>query len=159
MSERVRLLPDPDQRRVLSDTLERVNRVSNAVRSAALGAPGPADVKAVRGLVQAESERQKLPAAYNKPIAERVTTELRKLRGGGKFSTYQSVTLPPTAVKWPGTDRVNLPTVAGRRTIPVFVDRTRGDLRPPLEGRPASLVFANGEFDLVAEEPARAGSV
>ena len=145
----MRLLPDPDQRRVLSDTLERVNRVSNAVRSAALGGQGT-EPKVVRALVQAETERQKLPTTFNRPIAERVVAELAKRGGGQKFSTYQSVTLPAAALKWGGTDRVTLPTVAGRRTIPVHVDRTRGDLRPPLEGKPTTLVFANGEFDLVA---------
>jgi hypothetical protein len=150
MAERVRLLPDPEQRRVLADTMERVNRVSNAVRSAALG--GSADPKDVRALVQEQTEKQKLPATYNRPIADRVRAELAKLRGGQKFSTYQSVTLPANAFKWGGTDRVAIPTVAGRRTIPVHVDRTRGDLRPPLEGKPATLVFANGEFDLVAAD-------
>jgi hypothetical protein len=150
MSTSVRLLPDPDQRRVLSDTLERVNRVSNVVRAAALNQH--ADAKAVRALVQDEAERQKLPAAYNRPIADRVAAEMKKPRGGQKFSTFQSIILPPTALKWPGTDRVNLPTVAGRRTVPVHVDRSRGDLRPPLEGKPAAIVFANGEFDIVGAD-------
>jgi hypothetical protein len=147
--DRVRLLPDPDQRRVLSDTMERVNRVSNAVRSAALGGAGT-DAKTVRMLVQAEAERQKVPATFNRPITERVLAELSKLRGGGKFSTYQSVAFPATALKWGGSDRVTIPTLAGKRTIPVHVDLTRGDLRPPLEGKPTTLVFANGEFELVA---------
>jgi hypothetical protein len=148
--DRVRLLPDPDQRRVLSDTLARVNRVSNAVRAAALGGRG-IDAKTVRALVQAEAERQKVPATFNRPIVERVSAELAKRGGGQKFSTYQSITLPATALRWGGTDRVTIPTVAGRRTIPVHVERGRGDLRPPLEGKPTTLVYANGEFDLVAD--------
>jgi hypothetical protein len=53
-------------------------------------------------------------------------------------------------MRWSGSDRVALPTGAGRRTIRVYVDPRRGGLRPPLEGRPAALVFRNGEFELVA---------
>ena len=97
----------------------------------------PFTAKVVRALVQAETERQKLPSTFNRPVAERVSAELAKRGGGQKFSTYQSVTLPAAALKWGGTDRVAMPTVAGRRTVPVHVDPTRGDLRPPLEGKPA----------------------
>jgi hypothetical protein len=150
MTERVRLLPDPDQRRALEATLERVNRVSNAVRAAAL-AQRLHDMKDLRPLVQTHTEQQKLPATFNRPIAERVAMSLAK-RGSQKFSNYQSLTLPPAALKWPSTDRVTLPTAQGKRTVPVHVDRARGDLRPPLEGRPVTIVFANGEFDLVAAD-------
>jgi hypothetical protein len=44
---------------------------------------------------------------------------------------------------------VTLPTSAGKRTVRVYMDPARGGLRPPLEGRPAALVYRNGEFDLV----------
>jgi hypothetical protein len=70
---------------------------------------------------------------------------------GPKFSAYQALTFPPSLAKWPGTDRVTLVTSAGRRTIPVYVDPTRGDLRAPLAGRAVSLVTRNGEFELVAD--------
>jgi hypothetical protein len=43
-------------------------------------------------------------------------------------------------------------TAAGRRTISVRVDMSRGDLRPPLAGRPAMLTFRNGEFELLAAD-------
>jgi hypothetical protein len=55
-------------------------------------------------------------------------------------------------MKWGASDRVSIPTGSGRRTIRVYVDPQRGGLRPPLEGRPASLVFRNGEFELVAAD-------
>jgi hypothetical protein len=61
--------------------------------------------------------------------------------------------LPPAAVKWPASDRVTLPTSAGKRTVRVYVDPSKGGLRPPLEGRPAALVYRNGEFDLVDARP------
>ena len=46
-------------------------------------------------------------------------------------------------------------TSAGRRTIAVRVDKSRGDLRPPLSGRPVMLVFRNGEFELLAADVSR----
>jgi hypothetical protein len=46
-------------------------------------------------------------------------------------------------------------TASGRRTISVRVDRSRGDLRPPLAGRPAALVYRNGEFELWATDVER----
>jgi hypothetical protein len=46
-------------------------------------------------------------------------------------------------------------TAAGRRTISVRVDKSRGDLRPPLSGRPATLVYRNGEFELLAADVIR----
>jgi len=69
-----------------------------------------------------------------------------------KFSTYQSLTLPASAFKWSSDGRVALPTAKGRRTIRVRVDMTRGGLRPPLEGRPTSLVYSNGQFALWAAD-------
>jgi hypothetical protein len=150
MTERIRLLPDPDQRKALAATLERVNRTSNAVRAAAAEARA-ADAKSVRPLAQAATEQSKLPAAFNRPITDRVVAALGK-RGSQKFSTYQSLTLPAGALKWPSTDRVTVPTAQGKRTIPVRVDRSRGDLRAPLAGRAVTIVYANGEFDLVAAD-------
>jgi len=35
------------------------------------------------------------------------------------------------------------------------IDRGRGDLRPPLAGRPAALVYRNGEFELWATDVER----
>lgn len=66
-----------------------------------------------------------------------------------RFSEYQSLALPAAALRWSTSDRVTLPTAAGRRTVRVYVDPTRGSLRPPLADRPATLVFRNGEFELV----------
>ena len=46
-------------------------------------------------------------------------------------------------------------TASGRRTIAVRVDKGRGDLRPPLAGRPTALVYRNGEFELWATDVER----
>jgi hypothetical protein len=150
--DQVRLLPDPEQRTLLAATLERVNRASNAARVAALQR-NTFTGSALREIVKDAVEQAKLPATLVGPIVERVETALRRRAGKQqKFSTYQSLTLPPSAHKWPGTDRVTLTTAAGKRTIPVKVDLTRGDLRPPLDGRPVNLVFRNDEFELVAAD-------
>jgi hypothetical protein len=77
-----------------------------------------------------------------------VTAQLR----GPKFSAFQALALPASLAKWPATDRVTLATAAGRRTIHVYVDPSRGDLRAPLDGHDVSLVLRNGEFELVADE-------
>ncbi|MCZ7535258.1 MAG: hypothetical protein M5T61_04480 [Acidimicrobiia bacterium] len=150
--DEVHLLPDAEQQDLLSATLERVNRASNAVRAAALSRnifSGPE----LRSLAKAETERAKLPDGFVTPIFERVAASLVRRAGRQpKFSAYQSFTLPPGAFKWPAGDRVTMLTASGRRTIAVRVDRSRGDLRPPLAGRPASLVFRNGEFDLLAAD-------
>jgi hypothetical protein len=150
--DQVRLLPDPEQRTLLAATLERVNRASNAARATALQrntVSGPA----LREIVRGAAEQAKLPAQLVGPISDRVEAALRRRAGKlQKFSTYQSLTLPPSAHKWPGTDRVTLTTAAGRRTIPVRVEVSRGDLRPPLDGRPVNLVYRNGEFELVAAD-------
>jgi hypothetical protein len=150
--DEVELLPDADQHKLLVATLERVNRVSNAVRAAALqqnAAEGPA----LREIVKAEAERGKLPEALVRPIADRVEDSLRR-RGGKhqRFSQYQSLAMPASAYKWGGSDRVTMQTASGRRTISVRVDRSRGDLRPPLQGRPVALVYRNGEFELWATD-------
>ena len=154
--DEARLLPDTDQRKVLSATLERVNRVSNAARAAALQRhvnEGPA----LREVVKEEVERGKLPDGFVTPTFQRVEASLRRRAGKQpKFSTFQSLTLPPSAFKWaPAADRVTMLTATGRRTIPVRVDRSRGDLRPPLSGRPVSLVFRNNEFELHAADVER----
>ncbi len=150
--DEVRLLPDAEQQDLLGATLERVNRASNAARAVALARnvfSGPD----LRALVKAETEKAKLPDGFVTPIHERVAASLVRRAGKQpKFSTYQSFTLPPGAFKWGASDRVAMLTASGRRTIAVRVDRSRGDLRPPLEGRPASLVFRNGEFDLLAAD-------
>jgi hypothetical protein len=150
--DEVELLPDTEQHKLLSATLERVNRASNAARAAALqrsafaGAP-------LRDIVKEELARAKLPDGFATPITERVEHSLQRRAGKQqKFSTFQSLTLPPSAFKWNTSDRVTMLTAAGRRTISVRVDKSRGDLRPPLSGRPAMLVFRNGEFELLAAD-------
>jgi hypothetical protein len=148
--DEVQILPDPGQHELLVATLERVNRVSNAARAAALARPGGNGGAELRDIVTDEIERAKLPAGFHAPIVDRVQAALdRRLK---KFSTYQSLTLPASAFKWSSDGRVALPTAKGRRTIRVRVDMTRGGLRPPLEGRPTSLVYSNGEFALWAAD-------
>lgn len=150
--DEVELLPDAEQHKMLMATLERVNRVSNAARASALrqnafeGAP-------LREIVKEELTRGKLPDGFSKPVTERVELSLQRRAGKQqKFSTYQSLTLPPSAFKWNTSDRVTMLTAAGRRTISVRVDMSRGDLRPPLAGRTAMLTFRNGEFELLAAD-------
>jgi hypothetical protein len=152
----VELLPDPDQHKLLSATLERVNRASNAARAAGLQANvfgGPP----LREIVKEEVEKAKLPDGFVRAIAERVQASLKRRAGKQpKFSTYQSLALPASAFKWaPGADRVTMLTASGRRTIAARVDRSRGDLRPPLAGRPTALVYRNGEFELWATDVTR----
>jgi hypothetical protein len=145
----VDILPDPGQHELLVATLERVNRVSNAARAAALARPGGGGAD-LRDIVSDEIEKAKLPGGFHAPIVERVQAALdRRLK---KFSQYQSVTLPASAFKWSSDGRVALPTAKGRRTIRVRIDMTRGGLRPPLEGRPTMLVYRNGEFALWAAD-------
>jgi hypothetical protein len=148
--DEVQILPDPGQHELLVATLERVNRVSNAARAAALTRPAGGGGVELRDIVSDEIEKAKLPGGFHAPIVERVQAALdRRLK---KFSTYQSVTLPASAFKWSSDGRVALPTAKGRRTIRVRIDMTRGGLRPPLEGRPTMLVYSNGEFALWAAD-------
>ena len=144
MPQRAQLLPDAEQREILKATLTRVNIASNAARARILNESG-ADARTV---VKEEVARLGLPATLAGPITKRVNAHLR----GPKFSAYQALALPASMAKWPGTDRVTLATSAGRRTIPVYVDPSRGDLRAPLDGHDVSLVMRNGEFELVADE-------
>jgi hypothetical protein len=140
----VRLLPDPDLHDLLAATLERVNKASNLARTRVL--EGSITGKAaLRTVVKEELDRFKLPAAFVAPAVQRVEASLTRQ----KFGTYQQLVFPPASVKWPAADRVTLPTSAGKRTVRVYMDPAKGGLRPPLEGRPAALVFRNGEFDLV----------
>ena len=153
--DEVELLPDPEQHKLLGATLERVNRASNAARAAALAA-NAFEGAALREIVKAEVVRAKLPEQFVRPLLDRVEASLRRRAGKQpKFSTFQSLTLPPSAFTWKTSDRVTMLTAAGRRTIAVRVDMSRGDLRPPLAGRPASLVFRNGEFELRAADVVR----
>jgi hypothetical protein len=150
--DEVDLLPDAEQHKLLSATLERVNRASNAARASALQQSAFAGAS-LRDIVKEELARAKLPDGFSKPITERVELSLQRRAGKQqKFSTFQSLTLPPSAFKWNTSDRVTMLTAAGRRTISVRVDKSRGDLRPPLAGRPAMLVFRNGEFELLAAD-------
>lgn len=150
--DEVELLPDAEQHKLLGATLERVNRASNAARAAALQANAFSGA-ALREIVKEELRRAKLPDGFSKPVTERVEQSLQRRAGKQqKFSTFQSLTLPPSAFKWNTSDRVTMLTAAGRRTVSVRVDMSRGDLRPPLAGRPAMLVFRNGEFELLAAD-------
>jgi hypothetical protein len=154
--DEARLLPDADQRKLLAATLERVNRATNAARAAALqrnAIEGPP----LREVVKEEIERAKLPDGFVTPMLQRLEVSLRRRAGKQpKFSTYQGLTLPATAFKWaPAADRVTMLTATGRRTIRVHVDTSRGDLRPPLSGRPTTLVFRNDEFELHAADVER----
>ncbi len=141
MTQRCQLLPDAEQHEALLATLSRTNIASNAARARLLNDPS-AEARAV---VREEVTRLGLPTSLIAPITARVTAHLH----GPKFSAYQSLTLPPSLAKWPATDRVTLVTASGRRTIPVYVDPSRGDLRAPLAGRPVSLVLRNKDFELV----------
>jgi hypothetical protein len=153
--DEVHLLPDPEQHKLLAATLERVNRASNAARVHALQQQA-FDGAGLRDVVKVEVERAKLPDGLVRPISDRVEASLKRRTGKQpKFSTYQSLTLPASAFKWGASDRVTMLTAAGRRTISVRVDKSRGDLRPPLSGRPATLVYRNGEFELLAADVIR----
>jgi len=154
--DEVELLPDFEQHKLLGATLERVNRASNAARAAGLQA-NAFEGAALREIVKAEVERAKLPDGFVRPITDRVETLLRRRTGKQqKFSNFQSLAMPASAYKWaPAADRVTMLTAAGRRTIAVRVDRGRGDLRPPLAGRPVALVYRNGEFELWATDVER----
>jgi hypothetical protein len=139
-----RLIPDPDVHDLLVRTLERVNKACNAARQRAI--EGRVTAKAgVRDLVKEELARYKLPTTFSTASTDRVLASLARQ----KFGTYQSLVLPPSAVKWPATDRVTLPTASGRRTVRVYVAPGQGSLRPPLEGKPTALVYRNGEFELM----------
>ena len=154
--DEVELLPDTEQHQLLRATLERVNRASNQARAAALqantfeGAP-------LRELVKEEIEKAKLPDTFVRPVFDRVATSLKRRAGKQpKFSNFQSLAMPASAFKFAAAgDRVTMNTAAGRRTIAVRVDRSRGDLRPPLAGRPTALVYRNGEFELWATDVER----
>ena len=138
------LIPDSDQHDLLMATLERVNKACNAARVRALDESvksGPA----LRSIVLEELERFRLPATFNVPSTLRVTQSLTRQ----KFGNYQSITFSAAALKWSGTDRVSIPTSAGRRTIRVYVDSAHGSLKHPLEGKSASLVLRSDEFVLV----------
>lgn len=154
--DEVELLPDPEQHQLLRATLERVNRASNQARAVALqrnafeGAP-------LRDVVKEEIEKAKLPDTFVRPVFDRVATSLKRRAGKQpKFSNFQMLAMPASAYKFAAAgDRVTMNTAAGRRTIAVRVDRSRGDLRPPLAGRPTALVFRNGEFELWATDVER----
>ena len=153
--DEVALLPDAEQHKLLSATLERVNRASNAARAAGLQANAFSGAP-LRELVKEEIEKAKLPDGFVTPVMERVERSLQRRAGKQqKFSTFQALTMPPSAFKWNTSDRVTMLTASGRRTIKVRVDMSRGDLRPPLAGRPVMLLFRNGEFELWATDVVR----
>ena len=153
--DEVELLPDADQHKLL------VGDARAGEPREQRGARGRAAAQHVRGLGAARGREGgdragQAPRRVRASVTERVEASLRRRAGKQpKFSTYQSLTLPPSAFKWGGSDRVTMLTAGGRRTISVRVDRSRGDLRPPLAGRPASLVFRNGEFELHAADVVR----
>jgi hypothetical protein len=150
--DEVEVLPDPELHQLLATTLERVNKASNLARAAALQR-NVFQGKDLRELVKQVVEDAKLPDTFVTPITDRVELSLERRAGKQpKFSTYQALTFPPNALKWTADGKVAMPTAKGRRTIRVRVDTARGGLRPPLEGRPASLVYRNGEFELQAAD-------
>ena len=148
--DEVELLPDADQHKLLSATLERVNRASNAARAAALQQQhvrGRAAARDREGGDRAGQAARRLRAPGHRPgrgvaAAPRgqaaevldvpVAHAARRRRSSGTAPTGSRCSPP-----------------SGRRTISVRVDRSRGDLRPPLAGRPATLVYRNGEFELL----------
>jgi hypothetical protein len=150
----VRLLPDAEQHELLLSTLQRVNRASNAARAAALE-HGATSGNALRDVVRDELERFKLPTGFATPALRRVEASISGPPGRRqRFSENQSLVFPASSLRWSSSDRVVMPTAAGRRTIRVYVaPGGHGGLRPPLEGVDAGLVFRNGEFELVADEP------
>jgi hypothetical protein len=154
--DEVELLPDPDQHKLLGTTLERVNRASNAARAAGLERK-VFDGQPLREIVKEEIGKAKLPDGFVRPIADRVQAVLKRRAGKvQKFSNFQSLAMPASSFKWaPAADRVTMLTASGRRTIAVRVDKGRGDLRPPLSGRPTALVYRNGEFELWATDVER----
>lgn len=152
--DEVVLLPDADQHKLLTATLERVNRTSNSARAAALQKNVSSGAE-LREIVKGEVDKAKLPDVLVRPVADRVEEALRRRGNKQKFSQYQALAMPASAFKWGGSDRVTMLTASGRRTISVRVDRSRGDLRPPLAGRPAALVYRNGEFELWATDVER----
>jgi hypothetical protein len=150
----VRLLPDPEQHQVLLSTLQRVNRASNAARTAALE-KGATAGNPLREVVREALEQFKLEG-FSTPVFRRVSASISGPPGRRqRFSENQSLVFPASSLKWPSSDRVVMPTAAGRRTVRVYVDPSgHGGLRPPLEGVDAALVFRNGQFELVAaDEP------
>lgn len=148
--ETAQLLPDAEQHELLGATLQRVNKACNAALVAAVE-QGARRAVEIRPLVKVEVERVGLPAVFVTPAVERVTRAVGSVVGRKqRFSSFQSLVLAPVTVKWPATDRVVLPTHAGKRTVRVRMDPSRGGLRPPLEGKAVALVFRNGEFELVA---------
>lgn len=152
--DEVRVLPDDTSHELLANTLERVNRASNLARADALqrNVFSGADL---RDVVKSHVEKGKLPDGFVTPITQRVQASLERRAGKQpKFSTFQSFTLPPSAYKW-GEGKVTLLTARGKRTIGVRVDLTQGGLRHPLDGRPVTIVFRNGEFDLCAADVER----
>jgi hypothetical protein len=154
--DEVQILADPDTEQLLTATLERVNRASNAARVSALQRNAFAG-KELREVVKEIVEQQKLPEPFITPITDRVAASLTRRAGKQpKFSNFQSLTLPAGAFKWSSDGKVAMPTAKGKRTIRVRVDTARGGLRPPLEGRPAMLVFRNKEFFLSAADVERA---
>ncbi len=149
------LLPDPQQHDTLLATLERVNRASNAARAVLLERQPPASAADARVVVKEECDRFGLPGGFVTPVNDRVRESVSGPPGRRqRFSNYQSLVFPASSLRWPSNDRVVMPTLAGRRTVPVRVERGGGGgLRPPLEGRAAALVYRSGEFELVAVEP------
>ena len=157
--DEVQILADPDTHQLLSTTLERENRASNAARAAAVQRNAFAG-RDLREVVKEVVEQNKLPDPFITPITERVALSLERRTGKApKFSAFQSLTLPAGSFKWSSDGKVALPTAKGKRTIRVRVDTARGGLRPPLEGRPVSIVFRNQEFVLVAADLERAKPV
>lgn len=149
----VHLIPDASLQEVLLSTLQRVNRASNEARTKALE-QGVTSGTGLREIVREALERFKLPAGFSTPAFRRVEASLSGPAGKRqRFSEYQSLVFPASSLRWPSSDRVVMPTAAGRRTVRAYVEPGgHGGLRPPLEGLDAALVYRNGEFYLVAAD-------
>jgi hypothetical protein len=150
--DEVEVLHDPETHQLLATTLERVNKASNQARAVALEAKVFSG-RELRELVKGVVDAAKLPDSLVTAITDRVELSLARRSGKQpKFSNYQALTFPAGAFKWSSDGKVAMPTAKGRRTIRIRIDTSRGGLRPPLEGRPAMLVFRNGEFHLWAAD-------
>src|SRR4051794_25468792 len=146
-ADEVELLPDAEQHKLLTATLERVNRASNAARAAGLQAQAFSGAP-LREIVNDEIERAKLPDGFVTPAMERVERSLQRRAGKQqqKFSPSRDPAMPRAPFKWNTPEGVTLLAGWARRAIKVRADMSRGDLPPPLAGRPVMLLLRNGEF-------------
>jgi hypothetical protein len=133
--DEVVLLPDPDQHKLLTATLERVNRTSNAARAAALQTNATSGPQ-LREIVKAEVDKAKLPDVLVRPVADRVEDALRRRGNKQKFSQYQARRSAPAALGPAGRPR--LP----QRRVRALGDRRRAQVGRRLSGRSVAIAAA-----------------